>query len=63
MLGPLYLLVIGVPSSLRAGYAAARYLVTKEPWDGYYDGFPENWADRLGGVRSRPPASRSVPQH
>jgi len=53
LLGPLYLLVVGVPSSLRALYAAAQWPFTRRPWEGYYDGFPESWADRLGGVRRR----------
>lgn len=53
LLGPLYLLVVGVPSSLRATYAMAQWPFTRRPWEGYYDGFPEAWADRLGGV-SRP---------
>ncbi|MBX3185891.1 MAG: hypothetical protein KF819_02705 [Labilithrix sp.] len=56
LLGPLYLLVVGVPSSLRVAYATIQYAFTKKPWDGYYDGFPERWADRLGGV-DRPRAS------
>lgn len=55
MLGPLYLPVVGVPSTLRVAYAAAQYAITRRPWEGYYDGFPENWADRLGGV---PPRAR-----
>ena len=50
LLGPFYLPVVGIPSTMRVAYAAAQYLITKEPWDGYYEGFPENWADRLGGV-------------
>jgi hypothetical protein len=54
LLGPAYLLVVGVPSSLRAAYATAQWVVTRSPWDGYYDGFPESWADRLGGVTRRP---------
>lgn len=53
LLGPLYLPVVGVPSAMRVAYAAAQYLVTKRPWAGYYDGFPENWADRLGGIPPR----------
>lgn len=53
LLGPLYLLVVGVPSSLRALYAVAQWTVTRRPWEGYYDGFPESWADRLGGVKRR----------
>jgi hypothetical protein len=24
--------------------------VTGRPWTRYYEGYPENWADRLGGV-------------
>lgn len=55
MLGPLYLFVVGVPSSLRVAYASAQWIVTRKPWEGYYDGFPESWADRLGGV-TRPRA-------
>ncbi|MBI3202675.1 MAG: hypothetical protein HYZ29_14140 [Myxococcales bacterium] len=50
-LGPLYLPVVGVPSSLRALYAAAQWVITRRPWAGYYRGFPESWADRLGGAR------------
>ncbi|MDB4936990.1 MAG: hypothetical protein JWP87_3962 [Labilithrix sp.] len=58
MLGPIYLAVVGVPSTIRVMYAAAQYLVTKKPWDGYYEGFPESWADRLGGVPRRSRAAR-----
>ena len=54
MLGPLYLAVVGAPSVLRVAYASLQYVVTRRPWDGYYDGFPESWADRLGGVVRRP---------
>lgn len=50
LLGPFYLLIVGVPSTMRVAYAAAQYVFTRKPWDGYYGGFPENWADRLGGV-------------
>ncbi len=53
LLGPLYLPIVGVPSVLRVLYAMANWTVTREPWDGYYDGFPEDWADRLGGVERR----------
>lgn len=52
-LGPLYLLAVGVPSLVRNvwdrlfhkgwGYAKRK--------DWYYSGYPENWADRLGGVK------------
>lgn len=50
LLGPFYLPIVGIPSTLRVGYAMAQWLFTRRPWDGYYDGFPERWADRLGGI-------------
>jgi hypothetical protein len=50
MLGPLYLLVIGIPSTLRVIYLLAYRKTKGHRWNGYFDGFPENWADRLGGV-------------
>ena len=43
--GPLYLIVIGIPSVLRVLW----YRGDKENRD-YYGGYPENWANRLGGV-------------
>lgn len=43
-LGPLYLLVIGLPSLIHA----ALYRPEK---GNYYDFYTERWADRLGGVR------------
>jgi hypothetical protein len=45
-LGPLYLIVVGLPSLLWAGFI--HNLVRKEI--GYYDVYPENWADKLGEV-------------
>ena len=54
MLGPLYLPLVGVPSVLRVIYSVGYREVTGKQWQGYYDGYPEDWADRLGGV-SRPP--------
>jgi hypothetical protein len=51
MLGPLYLPVVGVPSTARAMYALGYREVTGRKWTGYYDGFPERWADELGGVQ------------
>lgn len=46
MLGPLYLLVIGLPSIIWAAFY--RY----DPSDphGYYRFYTEKWADKLGGV-------------
>ena len=50
--GPLYLLVIGIPSASRALYAR-RYQTRKGRWwPRYYSGFPERWADSLGHVDS-----------
>ena len=49
-LGPLYLPVVGLTSEMRVVYAFLfRHAVGKR-WSGYYNGFPENWADRLGNV-------------
>jgi hypothetical protein len=57
-LGPLYLPLVGVPSVMRVLYAVAYREVTGKRWTGYFDGYPEAWADRLGGVqRDRPRAS------
>lgn len=45
-LGPLYLIVVGLPSLLWAGFI--HNLVKKEI--GYYEVYPESWADELGEV-------------
>lgn len=50
LLGWLYLPVVGLPSISRAGYALVYRELTGRQWTRYYEGFPENWADRLGGV-------------
>lgn len=50
--GPLYLLVIGIPSASRALYARYHLAKTGEWWSRYYTGFPERWADSLGQVNS-----------
>lgn len=52
MLGPLYLLLVGVPSSCRVAYAIAHRKITGRRWDGYFRGYPEDWADRLANVDS-----------
>lgn len=46
MLGPLYLLVIGLPSILWAGLHG--YIA---PRKSYYWFYTERWANRLGGIR------------
>ncbi len=49
MLGPLYLFVVGLPSvSLNL---LDRYLRKRGSQVDYYAHFPENWADKLGGVQ------------
>ena len=50
MLGPLYLPIVGVPSSARAIYALFYRELRGHKWPSYYEGFPEKWADQLGGV-------------
>jgi hypothetical protein len=50
MLGWLYLPVVGLPSISRAAYALIFREMTGRQWTGYYEGYPEDWADRLGGV-------------
>ncbi len=56
-LGPLYLPVVGVASVARVAFAVAHRAALGRRWAGYYAGFPESGADRLGGVdaRRRPP--------
>ncbi len=46
--GPLYLVAIGLPSISRVIYGAIHYAVKGEKWQGYYQGYPERWADELG---------------
>ena len=52
ILGPLYLVIVGVPSLIRNLWDRAKHkewpYAAKVRW--YYSGFPENWADKLGGV-------------
>ncbi len=49
-LGPLYLPLVGVPSVMRVLYALVYREATGRRWGGYFDGYPERWADELGGV-------------
>lgn len=52
LLGPLYLPLVGLPSISRATvFKLSRSLGRPIPSDRYYRGYPEAWADRLGGVR------------
>lgn len=45
-LGWLYLLLVGLPSILHAALCSCKR-------HSYYDVFPENWADKLGGVKRK----------
>ena len=44
MLGPLYLIVVGLPSVLHAWLCPCKK-------HSYYDFYTEKWADKLGGVK------------
>lgn len=46
-LGLIYLLIIGLPSFLRATIWSLFKLESKK----YYQGYPEKWADKLGNVQ------------
>lgn len=47
ILGPLYLLIIGIPSIIWAGLYDN---IIKETPNGYYKFYTEKWADKLGNV-------------
>lgn len=49
MLGPLFLIVIGLPSILHAWLSDLIGCCRRHP-EGYYHYWTEKWADRLGGV-------------
>ena len=55
--GPLYLLVVGIPSVSRVFYGRLYHKWTGRYWNGYFDGWPEKQADRLGGVQRGKPES------
>lgn len=46
--GPLYLILIGIPSFSRYFYSSLYFKIKKTGWKNYYKGYPENWADKLG---------------
>lgn len=45
-LGPVYLFAVGIPSAILLGIRKAKK--KDEKW--YYSRYPENWANKLGGV-------------
>lgn len=52
ILGPLYLVIVGLPSAMRHFYSIWHIRKTGTNWNAYYAGFPEKWADKLGGIKS-----------
>jgi hypothetical protein len=56
-LGPLYLLTVGIVSVFWNLLAR----VSKEINETYYARWPENWADRLGGVETDDQGNRFIP--
>ena len=48
MLGPLYLIVIGLPSIIWAGLYGSVVPIT---YNGYYRFYTERWADKLAGIK------------
>ena len=49
-LGPFYLLVVGISSLSRVFYRWWYLKRHKQNWMNYYNGYPENRADVLGGI-------------
>ena len=49
-LGPSYLPIVGLTSSARVIYSVLYRELTGRRWSGYFDSFPESWADRLGRI-------------
>lgn len=50
ILGPFYLIVVGIPSLSRVFYRKWYHKTYGQHWKNYFNGFPENWADQLGGI-------------
>jgi hypothetical protein len=50
MLGPLYLIIIGIPSLSRVFYGRWYRRKYGHNWKNYFNAFPESWADKLGGI-------------
>ena len=48
MLGPLYLLIIGLPSIIWAGLYGT---IIKESKNGYFKFYTERWADKLANIK------------
>lgn len=48
ILGPFFLIVVGIPSVSRNLYGRYYYKKHKKLWGNYFSGYPEKWADNLG---------------
>lgn len=57
ILGPLYLIVIGLPSVLWAGLPCCEKYRQKKQMS-YYSLYPEHWANRLGEKTTKEPAMK-----
>jgi len=62
ILGPLYLLAVGIPSLARVLYSRWYYKKHGNSWKNYFDAYPENWADKLGGVTSPSIKTKNYPK-
>ena len=58
--GPLYLLVIGLPSVCRYVYDIIHWRVRRRAWGRYYDAWPEDDADHRGGIIRGPDGKRRL---
>lgn len=55
MLGPLYLIIVGILSAVMNLMSQYSYKFGKKKfYKNYYKRWPENWADKLGNVTYRP---------
>ena len=60
-LGPLYLVIVGLPSIIMNLMSTYSILYgTGQFYNNYYNRFPENWADNLGGVKHSLDGTRIV---
>ena len=58
--GPLYLLVVGLPSVSRFVFDLGHWRLRRRAWGRYYDAWPEDDADQRGGVVRGPDGARRL---
>ena len=60
ILGPLYLIAVGIPSLIWCGYYNSKKAKPlRERGVGYYDRYPEGWATRCGEKAANKPVTRA----